>query len=126
MTISEYKIMVEDIAKEMRRRSYIDNPRGFGYITIESYNYTIEDGEDIQINLFVDVCKYRDNYDGHLYFGIYNCAEIDGGNDIMDHGWEYTKNCSQKELYKTLRAIAKTWNKDALVAECDKYLKSIA
>ena len=126
MTSAEYKIMVEDIVKEMCAYRYIDDPRGFGYITIESYDYTTKDGEDLKINLFIDVCKYKDPQDGHLSYGAYTCAEIDGGDNIMEHDYEYTKDCSQRSLYRAIKTIVKNCNKDMLAAECEKYLKKIA
>ncbi len=120
MTDQEIKELAKDVANYLVGKEHIDNTRGYGYVTIASYDY---EDEDLTINLFIDICKYRDDFDGHLFYGVYYCAEIDGGDNIMEHDWEITTACRWTSLAKTIKGINKTWTKEALLAEYKKNCK---
>lgn len=108
----------ENLAREMI--SCVDHvtcegdPRGTGYFDLEVY--TLYKGSEDEVNLIVycDLCKYVDDTDGHEYFGVYYAGEIDGGDNIVDHDWEYTKDTSLTSLIQALQNISDTLSYDVM------------
>lgn len=89
-----------------------ENPRGSGYFIICSNNY--KDDGDLTLQLAFEVCEYEDDIDKHQYYGVYNVPEIDGGDNIAESDWEYTKNCDAEELANIFLEFEKTFTREYL------------
>jgi hypothetical protein len=104
-TSSAYEQLAKDML-ECAKNIEFDDPKGTGYFTLCSYTLNKGTDDEVTLNVMVDLCKYRDSLDGHEYFGLYNVGEIDGGDDITEHDWEYTKDCSLNSLILALQNIS--------------------
>lgn len=78
---------------------------GSGYY--EMCNHTIKDGdEEVMLDVAFEVVRYKDDTDGHKYFGVYYFPEVECGEMIDQSEWDYTESCSIKELRALLNEIA--------------------
>ena len=108
----------EQLAKDMlecAKDIEFDDPRGTGYFNLCSYTLSEGSEDEVTLNVVVDLCKYKDSSDGHEYFGIYNVAEVDGGDNITEHDWEFTDDCSLTSLIGALQNISEALSRKELV-----------
>lgn len=109
-------------AAELLGRSKVDDV-STGYYIIKEH--TIKDGdEDVIVDVVADIIKYVDETDGHMYYGVYNFADISGGDNICDSDYGYTDHLRQKELADLLLTLANTDYTDAVLEEM--YRKAVA
>ena len=93
-----------------------ENPRGFGYflLTEHTFNNDETENEDLTLQLAVDVCKYKDPNDDHLYYGVFYVPEVDGGDNLDQSDWMYTDHCTAKELADVFMELERIFTADYL------------
>ena len=105
--------IASDMIANITHISTKDNPSGSGYYTIceNTYDYN---GEEIELELAIECCKYKDETDGRTYYGVYYVPEISGGDDISEPDWIYTEKCSKKQLVEALKELKNTYTRGYL------------
>ncbi len=68
----------------------------------------------MSLDVFCELCKYRDEDDSHLYYGIHYGAETNDRDQIVESDWEYTKDCKQVSVEKALREIVENLSFEGL------------
>lgn len=106
--------LAKEIISNITNVTTSECPAGSGYFTLVKYDYTLNDEESITLQLAVEVCEYEDNLDKHHYYGIYYVPEINGGDNIGDSDWEYTKHCNVNELAHILILLEIAFSKNYL------------
>ena len=106
--------LAKEIISNITNVTTSECPAGSGYFTLTKYDYTLNNGEPITLQLVIEVCEYENNLDKHHYYGIYYIPEINDGDNIGDSDWEYTKHCNVNELAHILILLEITFSKDYL------------
>ena len=92
------------------------SPGGSGYFIIAQHDYYDDDTKDyvITLQVAIEVCKYKDDADGRLYYGVYSVPEVCGGDNIADSDWTFTEHCRVKEVADIIYELEKTFTQDYL------------
>lgn len=99
MKLNEAKRIAKDAAICLKGQE--ENIHGTGYYTAKSLRVD----EDTVLGVYINIRKYKDVTDDHLYYGVTSVAEIDGGDDICEYDEDFTYKCNQGELARMIQDI---------------------
>ena len=127
MTKKDALALAKEIIDCIDHITTFESPDGSGYFTLAEHHYVDDENpdENMILQLAVEVCKYKDDSDGHLYYGVYNVPEVAGGDSIADGDWLYTDHCRTAELANALLELEHTFTEEYLWKLYEEYRKNL-
>ena len=113
---AEAKAIARDIS-QMKLEA--NNPSSnSGYYILSSVNLE----NDVSLEACVCVNIEEEEFEGRRYYSLYHLAAYRNGTDIVQPDYEYTKNCTQKELANALYQLAtETYSHENLAKMNEEY-----
>ncbi len=116
--------IVADMQKELKESGALENPTWCSWYVLKSVPVP-DDENGVTIDFVVNPCKYKSDIDGHLYYSIDSVVDIDGGDSICEHDWDFTEDCKSSSLRKLLQEHLDVMTDEEMLSMYRAYMAKI-